>query len=266
MFDNSLTRYGNVQGGGGVSSDTPTGFFSDWALQQPGKYHTYFNDFDTYAAGDWTVTTVTSGSPTQALTAAQGGVLALTNTTGTTDSTVLQLKTASFQLVGSTSSTGGLRNWGSFLVKVSSTAPSLFLGLINTTTTPSASVTDGIYLTNVGTALTASIVANSGTPQTLTATTGALPTLVAGQYFRFSWYYDGGVYSAGVGKVTLELSGSGVSANWRNEIVCGSTFPFTTLLNPTMQLLNTTGIASVLSVDSVFVSQDRGTIAATPTF
>lgn len=272
MFDNSVTKLGNVQGGGGVNSDTPTSFFSDYALGTPNRYHTYFNDFDTYAAGDWTVTTVTSGSPTQALVATQGGVLALTNTTGTTDSTVLQLKVASFQLVGSTSSVGGLRNWGSFLVKVSSTAPSLFLGLINTTTTPSASVTDGIYLTNVGTALTASIVANSGTPQTLTATTGALPTLVAGQYFRFSWYYDGGVYSAGgqtgpqYGRVTFELSGAGVSANWRNEIACGSTFPFTTLLNPTMQLLNTTGVASVLSVDSVFVSQDRGTILATPSF
>ena len=272
MFDNKVTRYGDLQGGGGVASETPTGFFSDWALSHPTKYATYFNDFFTYAAGDFTITTVTSGSPTQALTAAQGGVLAITNTTGTTDSTVMQLKAAPFQLVGSTSSVGGLRNWGSFLVKVSSTAPSLFLGLINTTTTPSASVTDGIYLTNVGTALTCSIVANSGTPQTLTGTTGPTPTLVAGSYFKFSWYYDGGVYSAGgqtgpqYGRVVFELTGAGVSANWRGEIACGSTFPFTTLLNPTLQLLNTTGIASVLSVDSIFVSQDRTSVLTTPAF
>jgi hypothetical protein len=64
----------------------------------------------------------------------------------------------------------------------------------------------------------------------------------------------------------FELSGAGVSANWRNEIACGSTFPFTTLLNPTWEYTNTTGIASVLDLDSVFVAQDRGSILATPAF
>jgi hypothetical protein len=266
MFDNSIAKLGNVQGGGGVNSDTQTGFFSDLALTQPNKYITYFNDFLTYAAGDFTVTTVTSGSPTQALGAINGGALVITNTTGTSDSTSMQLKDATFLPAA------GIRLWGSILCKVSSTLPTLYLGLVNTSTTPSASTTDGIYLSNVGTALTVGIVANSGTPQTLTASTGAVPTLVAGSYFRFSWYYDGAVYSAGgqtgpqYGRVVFELSGAGVSANWRNEIACGSTFPFTTLLNPTWEYTNTTGIASVLDLDSVFVAQDRGSILATPAF
>jgi hypothetical protein len=270
MFDNGITRYGSAQGsGGGVNSDTQTGFFSDMGIPNPWAYHIYQNDFDTYATGDFTVTTVTSGSPTQALSAAQGGVLLLTNTTGTSDSTSMQLKAASFQLVGSSSTVGGLRNWGKMIAKVSSTAPNLFLGLVNTTTTPIAGVTDGIYLTNSGTALTFSIVANSGTAQTLTT---GMPTLVAGSYFTFTWYYDGGVYSAGgqtgpqYGRVVVELKGAGVSANFRGEIACGSTFPYTTLLNPTWELQNTTGIASTLAMDFVGVIQDRSTILATAAY
>jgi len=266
MFDNRIDRFGDPKGGGGVNSDHESGFFSDLPFSTPAPYHAYFNDFDTYAAGDWTVTTVTSGSPTQALTAANGGVLALTNTTGTSDSTSFQLKNASFQLAS------GLRCWGKMTVKVSSTAPNLILGLANSTTTPFSGFTDGIWLSNVATALTVQILANSGTAQTLTASTGAVPTLVAGSYFTFTWYYDGGVYSAGgqsgpqYGRVVMELSGAGVSAAWRNEIACGSTFPYTTLLTPTLALQNTTGIASVLSVDQVYVVEDRTSILATPTF
>lgn len=266
MFDQTLTRFGNATGGGGVSSSTPNGFTSDLSFPPLTAYHSFFTDFDSYASADWTATTVTSGSPTQALVAANNGVLAITNTNGTSDSTSFQLKNASFQLAA------GLRAWGRYVFKVSSTAPNLFMGLANTTTTPIAAVTDGIWLSSVGTALTVNMVANSGTAQTLTASTGSVPTLVANQYLTFSWYYDGAVYSAGgqtgpqYGRVVFQLTGAGVSASWRNEIACSSTFPFTTLMTPQMALQNTTAIASVLSVDALWVIEDRTSILATPTF
>jgi len=266
MFDTKVAKFGAFTGGGGVNADRETGIFSDLGIPDPSNYAMYANDFFTYAAGDFTITTVTSGSPTQALTAANYGVLAITNTTGTTDSTSMQLKAAPFLLQTS------YRAWGKFVAKVSSTAAGLYLGLVNTSTTPSASTTDGIYLSSTGTAITLGIVANSGTPQTLTASTGGVPTLVAGSYFTFQWYYDGAVYSAGgqtgpqYGRVVFELKGAGVSANYRGEIACGSTFPYTTLLNPTWEYTNTTGIASVLDLDYVGVFADRSNSLATPAF
>jgi hypothetical protein len=175
----------------------------------------------------------------------------------------MQLKNASFQLAS------GLRCWGKMLVKVSSTAPNLIIGLIDSTTTPWSAITDGIWLSNAAAVLTGSIVANSGTAQTVST---GLPSLVAASYFTFGWYYDGAVYSAGgqtgpqYGRVVMEMTGAGVSTKWRGEIACGSTFPYTTLLTPTLALQNTTGIASVLSVDQVMVVNERNSILATPAF
>jgi hypothetical protein len=255
MFDNRVTRFGSqVNAGGGVNGDYDNGFLSDLGIPSPFGYHIYPNDFDTYAAGDWTTTKV--GTGTVALTAANGGVLALTNTTGTSDSISMQLVNASFQLAS------GFRCWGRYIAKVSSTLPNLILGLANTTTTPFSGFTDGIWLSSSGTALTMNILANSGTPQTLVAT----PTLVAGSYFTFMWYYDGECYNQPLGRVVFQLSGAGVSANWRGEIICSTTFPFTTLLAPQIAFQNTTALASVLSLDQMAILEDRTNINGTNAF
>jgi len=41
----------------------------------PTQWHTYFNDFDTYVAGEWTITTTEggAGSATEALADVDGG-------------------------------------------------------------------------------------------------------------------------------------------------------------------------------------------------
>lgn len=249
MFDIQVTRHQN-----GVNNERETSILSDIPLPNRLKLHEFLNDFDNYDTGDWTVTKV--GTGTLALAAADGGVLALTNTTGASDQIVQQPPASSFQLVT------GKRCWGFYRAKISATAAQLFLGLANTTTTPFAGVTDGIWLSSVGTTLSVNIRANSGTTQTLVAT----PTLVAGQPFTFGWYYDGALYGVTGGRVVFQLSGAGVSAAWQGEILCGSTFPFTTLLAPQMGILNTTGIASVLSLDTVYVGNERASPGATPVF
>ena len=65
----------------------------------PTKYHTYFNDFDVYTAGDWTITTTEdgTGSATEAITDGDGGLLALTNAAGDNDNDFLQLKKETFK-------------------------------------------------------------------------------------------------------------------------------------------------------------------------
>src|ERR1019366_8454953 len=123
MFDNRITRYGNQTGGGGVNSGRPTGIFSDVGVPNPWDYHIYANDFDTFAAGDWTITKV--GTGTVALGTATGGGLLLTNTTGTSDAISMQLVDASFQLAS------GLRCWGKAVVQASSSLTNLVIGLGN---------------------------------------------------------------------------------------------------------------------------------------
>jgi hypothetical protein len=46
-------------------------------------YHEYFNDFDSYTAGDWTITTTEAGAgdATEAISNATNGVLLITNAT-----------------------------------------------------------------------------------------------------------------------------------------------------------------------------------------
>ena len=40
----------------GVTNVNETNLFADMVQPDPTLFHEYFNDFDTYTAGDWTVT------------------------------------------------------------------------------------------------------------------------------------------------------------------------------------------------------------------
>lgn len=107
----------------------------------PTKFHTYFNDFDTYVAGDWTITTTEAGagSATEALTDADGGVLLITNDNADNDADFFQKNGESFSLES------GKKLWFKAKFKVSDATQSDFvMGLQITDTTP-LDVTDGIF-------------------------------------------------------------------------------------------------------------------------
>ena len=55
----------------------------------PTKFHTFFDDFDTFTAANWTITNV-GVTPTIAVTAVEGGAILQTNTAGIADSAYLQ--------------------------------------------------------------------------------------------------------------------------------------------------------------------------------
>jgi len=67
----------------GVTNVGKNHFAANFKAMVPTKYHQYFNDFDTYVAGDWTVTAV--GAGTQALTDGDGGLLLRTNAAADND-------------------------------------------------------------------------------------------------------------------------------------------------------------------------------------
>ena len=65
----------------------------------PAKYHTYHNDFDTYLASDWTITTTEggSGNASEALGDGDGGLLVITNDDADNDNDFLQLTKEGFK-------------------------------------------------------------------------------------------------------------------------------------------------------------------------
>lgn len=121
----------------GVTNAAPGTTLGNMGQLDASKFHTYFNDFDTYAAGDWTVTE--TGTTTQALTAGDGGLLLISNDATDNDATFMQLAIASFLMEA------GKRAFFKMRFKVDdATQSDIQLGLIVADTTP-LDATDGIY-------------------------------------------------------------------------------------------------------------------------
>jgi len=130
------TRFPN-----GLTTVATKNTLGEFILPSPTTAHVYFNDFDTYTAGDWTITTTEagSGSATEALTDADGGALLVTNAAGDNDADFFNKKGESFLFEA------GKKAWFKAKFKVSDATQSDFvIGLQITDTAPLA-VSDGVY-------------------------------------------------------------------------------------------------------------------------
>ena len=76
----------------GVTNVTADSTFGKVKAPDPTKYHMYHNDFDTYLASDWTITTTEggSGNASEALGDGDGGLLVITNDDADDDNDFLQ--------------------------------------------------------------------------------------------------------------------------------------------------------------------------------
>jgi hypothetical protein len=83
----------------GVTNVTTDSTLGKLKAPAPHKYHQYFNDFDTYLASDWTITTTEdgTGSASEALADGDGGVLLVTNAAGDNDHDFFQLVKEGFK-------------------------------------------------------------------------------------------------------------------------------------------------------------------------
>jgi hypothetical protein len=125
----------------GVGNVTKSNNLGMYGAPDPAKWHTFFDDFDTYAAADWVVTTTElgAGSATEAVGDVDGGALVLTNAAGDNDLDFLQLAGESFLFES------GKRLIFKARFKVSDATQSDFImGLQITDTTP-LDVTDGVF-------------------------------------------------------------------------------------------------------------------------
>lgn len=217
-----------------VASSNPLGYFG---MPDPTAFHTYFNDFDTYVAGDWTVTN--SGTATEALADARGGRLLLTHDATTDDNTCFLNKVGeSFKI------TSGKKCWFKARLQASeATQHDWVVGLQITDTTPLA-VTDGIYFQkdDGDTNIDFHVTKNSSSSSLTGIGVNADATDVT-----LAFYYDGAT------KVYAFV----------NDLEVGSVTPGTNLPDDeelTISIASQTGDAvgtHTMSIDYIFASEER---------
>jgi len=228
-----VTRFPN-----GVTNVAENDLFCDLAMPDPTQFHTYFNDFDTYAAGDWTVTESTT-TITQALTDGDGGLLLLSNTAADDDLCARQKVGESFLLES------GKKTFFKARFKVSdATESDLVMGLQVTDTTP-LDVTDGIYFIKADGSASVDLVCRKN------ATTGsnvasAVVTLTDDTFVTLGWYYDG------QDKLTYSVNGTVTGS-----LDASSAYLPDTDLTVSFAIQNGAAAAKTMTVDYVFAAKQR---------
>jgi len=224
-----------------VAKEAPLGFYG---LPDSTGWHTYFNDFDTYTAAEWTVTVVGT-TPTAALTDINGGALLLTNAATDNSEIELQKVGESFLL------TSGKRTFFKARFKVSDATQSDFLiGLAITDTTlmgavSGAGVTDGIFFNkDDGDALLdVQCQKNATTGQTRAA---GIATVVDDTFLTVAWAYDG------VDRLTYFVDDVALGV-----LDASSTYLPDTELTVSVAMMNGEAVAKTMTLDYVFAAQER---------
>lgn len=222
----------------GLTNVSEVDLFADMVQPDPTLFHTYFNDFDTYTAGDWTVTE-TDAAATQALTAGDGGLLLITNTAADNDLVALQKNPAAFTF------TAGKKTFFRCRFKVSdATQSDLVFGLQVVDATP-LDVTDGIYFVKADGVATVNFICRKDA-STGSTTASAVATMANDTFIELGFYYDG------QSKVAYEVNGSVLGS-----LDASSTFLPDAICTVSFALQNGEAVAKTMTVDYVYVAKER---------
>lgn len=234
----------------GVTTADKTDPLGMYGLPDPTGWHTYFDDFDTFTAAQWTITTTEAGagSATEALTDADGGVLLVTNDSADNDLDFFQKVGESFLPAA------GKRLCGKFRFKVSdATESEVHFGLMVTDTDPYSStagdgVTDGIFFMKEDGTTNVNFYVQKDTT-TGQSTSSAVTTLADDTWTELGFAFDGKRY------VTLWKDGVQLSTVDLSATV--TTYLPDTELTISFGIKNGAAAAKTLSVDYIFVAQER---------
>lgn len=226
---------------GGVSTAAQGATLGYFTMPDPSAAHVYFNDFDSYVAANWTVTVTQAGtgSATEALTNADGGILLITNDDADNDAVFFNKVGESFSM------TAGKAAWFKCRFKTSdATQSDIVFGLQVTDTTP-LDVTDGIYFLKADGVATVDVFCRKNAT-TGSTTAAAIATMADDTYITLGWYYDGaGSVSYFVNDVKIgTLDGS-------------ATYLPDTTLTVSFGIQNGEAVAKTLSVDYIFAAKQR---------
>lgn len=217
-----------------VAKTAPLGMFG---LPDPTKYSTYFNDFHTFNAGDWTITTTEAGggNATEAITDANGGVLLITNDAADDDNDFLQLSGETFKFIA------GKKLWFKTRFKVSdATQSDILIGLQIRDTTPMA-VTDSVYFSKTDGLTDLYIRAQKDSSTTF----ASIATIVSNTYITVAFYYNG---VDGIQYYVNDVHGGTLAT---------TNLPDDEELTVSFGIQNGEAVAKTMSIDYIFVSTER---------
>lgn len=223
------TRYPN-----GLTTVASKDTLGQYGAPDPSKWHTYFDDFDTYTAADWTVTEV--GVATQALANEDGGTLLITNAAADNNSSFSQKVGESFLFAS------GKRLIFKARFKVSdATQSDLVMGLQITDTTP-LDVSDGVFFQkDDGDTNLDFHVEKNGTQTSSTAVT----TLSDDTYVVAGFYYNGD------DEVQVFIDGAKVAS------LATTNIPDDEELTISFGVQNGEAAAKTMNVDYIFAAKER---------
>lgn len=218
-----------------VTSSNPLGQFG---MPDPTEWHVWFDDFDKYTAGDWTITTTELGvgSASEAASSADGGVLVITNDAADDDADFFQWPVETFKFVS------GKRLFFKTRFKVSDATQSDFvIGLQITDTTPLA-VSDGVFWRkDDGDANLDFIVVKNSTETAATAAS----TAANDTWMTLAFAYDG----------------KSAITYYKDDVKLGTSaitnMPDDEELTVSFGIQNGEAVAKVMSVDYIFVASER---------
>jgi hypothetical protein len=221
-----------------VGKDTAQGMYT---CPIPMLVHQYFNDFDTYVAGEWTITA--TGAGTTALTDVDNGAILLTNAAADNDARFHQKVGESFLPAS------GKKIWFETRFAVSdATQIDWVVGLQITDSTP-LDVTDGIYfMKDDGDTNIDFYCSKDATTGRLTST--AITTAsAAATFMKLAFYFDGSRY------ITL----------WKDDVEVYTADLTTTLatylpdteLTISFGVQNGEAVAKTMTVDYIFAAKER---------
>jgi hypothetical protein len=227
------TRYTN--GVATVPKHNPLGYFG---MPDPTEFHVFFDDFDTFTAGDWTITTTEAGagSATEALTDGDGGLLLITNDAADNDLDFFQKVGESFKFAA------GKKLWYKARFKVSdATQADFVIGLVITDTTL-LDVTDGVFFQkDDGDANLDFHVEKDNTATSATA----VHTVVADTFLTVAFYYNG------ADKVHYFVD------NVEKGYSAVTNLPDDEELTVTFGIQNGEAVAKTMTIDYIFVAKER---------
>lgn len=225
----------------GISNVSSTSFWGSFGDMSPTKYHKYFNDFDTYLASDWSITTVEAGagSATEAVTEFDGGALLITNDAADNDRDVFFLAGESFKFVS------GKKLWFGARFQVSdATESDAFIGLsINTATDPVGTApTDGVFFRKDDGDTNLDFVVTKNSTAT---TSSALATMANATAIEVAFYYDG------VSNIAVWVDDALV------DNVATTNLPDDEVLAVFFAIQNGAAAAKTMTIDYVFAAKER---------
>lgn len=230
---NSVTRFPY-----GVTNVAGNDIFADMVKADPTKFHEYYNDFDTYTAGDWVVTETQAGA-TQALTAGDGGWLLLTNSAADDDLNAMQKTPAAFSF------TAGKKAFFKARFKVSdATQSDVVIGLQVVDTTP-LDVTDGIYFLKADGAKTVDFICRKNASSGSTSAS-AITSLADDTFITLAFYYNG------ESKVYYAVDGS-----VKGSLDASSTYLPDTITTVSFAIQNGEAAAKTMTLDFVYAAVER---------